>query len=102
MRRLLRGPGNRGNPPRFFGVVSATFGGVEAAFEGCRLPRETFTLLLSSHPSLSSLLIPPLPGMEKCRRDPSHCLLDDRHLYYNQITSLPATAFNALTSLRSL
>ena len=56
----------------------------------------------SSHFSLSSLLIPPLPGMEKGRRDPSHCLLDDRHLYYNQITSLPATAFNALTSLTFL
>ena len=45
-RQLLRVAGNRENPPRFSGVVSAAPGGVEAAFERCRLLRET--LLASS------------------------------------------------------
>ena len=40
-------PGNRGNPPRFFGVVSAAPGGVETAFERCRLPFKAFSLLRS-------------------------------------------------------
>jgi len=47
MERDLRGAGYRGNPSRFPGAVSAALGGVEAAFEGCRLPREIFLLLRS-------------------------------------------------------
>ena len=41
---LLRDAGFRGNPSRFPGAVSSVPGGVEAAFERCRLPRNPFSL----------------------------------------------------------
>ena len=43
----MRVAGNRGNPPRFSGVVSAAPGGVDAAFESCRQPRKPSSLLRS-------------------------------------------------------
>ena len=47
LKRLLRGAGYRGKPSCFSGAVSAAPGGVEAGFEGCRLPQEIFLLLRS-------------------------------------------------------
>ena len=47
LRRLLRVAGYRGKRSRFFGAVSSVPGGVEAAFECCRLPLKIFSLLRS-------------------------------------------------------